>query len=136
MISFIERISIQSKNETEAIDITNNVQGIVSKSNVKHGHINIYTVHTTAAIIINEHEGGLIQDFINLLEVLVPKNGSYLHNRVDVNAHSHLRTILIGTNETIPVVDGFPALGKWQRVMFIEFDGPRSRHVIVQVIGE
>jgi len=136
MISFIERISIQSKNETETIDITNNVQGIVSRSKVKHGYANIYTGHTTAAIIINEHEDGLIQDLINLLEVLVPKNGSYLHNRVDVNAHSHLRAILIGTNKTIPVVDGFPTLGKWQRVMFIEFDGPRSRHAIVQVVGE
>jgi len=136
MISLIERISLRSKNETEAIDITNNVQGIVSKSKVKHGHVNIYTGHTTAAIIINEHEGGLIQDLINLLEVLVPKNGSYLHNRVDVNAHSHLRAILVATDKAIPVVDEFTTLGKWQRVMFIEFDGPRSRHVIVQVIGE
>jgi secondary thiamine-phosphate synthase enzyme len=136
MISFIENIFIQSKNETEAIDITNHVQEIVSKSNVKHGHVNIYTGHTTAAIIINEHEGGLLQDLINLLEVLVPKKGDYLHNRVDVNAHSHLRAILIGVNKIIPVADGFPVLGKWQRVMFIELDGPRSRHAAVQVIGE
>jgi secondary thiamine-phosphate synthase enzyme len=136
MISQVEKILIQSKSETEVIDITNNVQDIVRRSNVKHGQVTIYTGHTTAAIILNEHEKGLIQDIINLVELLVPKNRNYLHNRVDVNAHSHLRAILIGASKVIPIVDGVLTLGEWQRVMFIELDGPRSRYVLIQIIGE
>ncbi|MBS7643851.1 secondary thiamine-phosphate synthase enzyme YjbQ [Candidatus Bathyarchaeota archaeon] len=136
MISFVDRISIRSKSETEVVDITNNVQDIVRRSNVKHGQVTIYTGHTTAAIILNEYENGLIQDIVNLMELVVPKNKNYLHNRVDINAHSHLRAILIGTSKVIPIVDGAPTLGEWQRVMFIELDGPRSRSVTIQVIGE
>jgi secondary thiamine-phosphate synthase enzyme len=132
----MDRIEIGTKESTELIDITREVKGIVSRSSVKSGLCVIFTKHTTTGIIINENETGLRSDILNLLNELVPTGKGYLHDQIDSNAHSHLRAVVLGSSETIPIENGTLALGTWQSVLFVECDGPRRREVFVMVIAE
>lgn len=129
----IQTISVKTSRETQFIDITGEVEKVVRESGVKEGAVNIFTRHTTTAIIINENEPGLLRDFEKLVE-LVPRGRGYEHDRIDDNAHSHLRSILLGPNKVVPIIEGSLALGTWQRIFLAEFDGPRAREVIAQVI--
>lgn len=126
-------ISLSTQHDTQFIDITSEVEGIISKSNVKEGLAVVYTKHTTAALFINEGEKGLLLDYEKLLG-LVPKGAGYEHDRIDSNAHAHLRAVLLGSSVSIPIHEGTLQLGTWQRIFFAELDGPRQRRVIVQVI--
>ncbi|MHC1585877.1 MAG: secondary thiamine-phosphate synthase enzyme YjbQ, partial [Candidatus Syntropharchaeia archaeon] len=101
---------------------------------IRSGICTVYTPHTTTAIVINENESGLRSDIFALLDKLVPGDGSYRHNRIDNNAHAHLRSLLLGPGVVIPVEDGDLMLGTWQRIFFVELDGPRRRRVYVKVI--
>jgi secondary thiamine-phosphate synthase enzyme len=128
------QISIKTSREVQFIDITSEVERVVRESGVKEGAANIFTKHTTTAIIINENEPGLLRDYEKLVE-LVPKGRGYEHDRIDDNAHAHLRSILLGPNKVVPIIESSLALGTWQRIFLAEFDGPRVREVVVQVIG-
>lgn len=128
-------ISISTERETQFIDITGEVEGIVSKSGTQEGLAVIYTKHTTTALFINEGEMGLLRDYERLLRLL-PKGAGYEHDRIDSNAHAHLRAVLLGSSVTVPVLKGSLQLGTWQRIFLAELDGPRRRGVIVQVIGD
>lgn len=128
-------ISIKTSKSTEFIDITGEVERVVEKSGVDEGTANVFTRHTTSAIIINEDESGLLGDYKDLLDSLVPKGRGYAHDRIDDNAHAHLRSILLGPNKSIPISGGRLQLGTWQRIFFVELDGPRTRSVLVQVVG-
>ncbi|MHC1635439.1 MAG: secondary thiamine-phosphate synthase enzyme YjbQ [Candidatus Methanospirareceae archaeon] len=128
----MERIEIETKRETELIDITEEVNRLVK--GVEAGVCVIFTKHTTTGIIINENESGLKNDILDLLNKLIPKGGGYQHDRIDDNAHSHLRAILLGSSVTVPIEDGKLALGTWQSIFFVECDGPRRREVYVKVI--
>ncbi|MCX9013230.1 MAG: secondary thiamine-phosphate synthase enzyme YjbQ, partial [Candidatus Methanoperedens sp.] len=86
-------------------------------------------------IIVNENEQGLRKDILDMLEILIPQNKSYVHDRIDSNAHSHLRAVLLGISETIPIENGHLVLGTWQGIFFVELDGPRNRTVNVKIIG-
>jgi len=132
----MERIEIGTRESTEVIDITGKVKEIVkSKSGgVESGICVIFTKHTTSGIIINENEAGLKRDFLALLNELIPKGRGYLHDRIDNNAHSHLRAVLLGSSVTIPIEKGELALGTWQSIFFAECDGPRRREIYVKVI--
>lgn len=130
----IQFITVKTSRETQFIDITGEVERVVRESGVKEGAVNIFTRHTTAAIIINENEPGLLRDYERLAELLVPKGRGYEHDRIDDNAHSHLRSILFGPNKAVPIIGGSLALGTWQRIFLAEFDGPRVREVAVHVI--
>ncbi|WP_456327233.1 secondary thiamine-phosphate synthase enzyme YjbQ [Archaeoglobus sp.] len=127
-------IEIKTSKRIEVVDITDKVREIVEKHDVKDGIAVVFTKHTTTAIIINENESGLKEDVINVLERLIPTNAGYMHDRIDNNADSHLRAILLGNSVVVPITDGKLDLGTWQRIMFIELDGPRTRRVIVKVI--
>lgn len=94
----------------------------------------ISTRHTTAGIIINENENGLKDDILNLLNKLVPASAGYRHDRIDNNADFHLKAVLLGTSEALPVSEGKLELGTWQRIFFAEMDGPRSRTVNVTLL--
>ncbi len=134
----------------EFIDITDEVVAAVNKSGVKNGTVTVYVKHTTAAIRINEKESGFIQDFKDYLNKTFPPFNYYRHNdmkirtenldcdddRCDKNGHSHCQHMLLGTSETIPIVDGKLTLGRWQRVFLVELCSPRKREVVFQVIGE
>lgn len=129
----IRFITIKTSRETQFIDITGEVEKFVIESGVKEGAVNIFTKHTTTAIIVNENEPGLLRDYEKLVE-FVPRGRGYEHDRIDDNAHAHLRSVLLGPSKVVPIIEGNLALGTWQRIFLAEFDGPRVREVIAQVI--
>ncbi|AEH24138.1 secondary thiamine-phosphate synthase enzyme YjbQ [Pyrococcus yayanosii] len=129
----VEKISFRTSREVEIIDITGKVADIVKRSGVGSGIALVFTKHTTTAVIINENEPGLLGDLEELLSRLVPRGAGYRHDRIDDNAHSHLRGILLGPSVAVPVEEGRLLLGTWQRILFVELDGPRNREVYVKV---
>ena len=129
----IEEIPIKSGKRIELIDVTDRVQGIVSKSGVKEGLCVVYSPHTTAALIITENADPSVQhDIITKLSKLVPPNEGYTH--MEGNSDSHIKSAVIGNSRTVIVKDGKLLLGTWEGIMFFEGDGPRSRKVFVKVV--
>ena len=128
------QLKIETSKRVELIDITSEVQEEVRKSEIPEGICLISTRHTTAGIIINENETGLKEDILDLLNKLVPAGAGYRHDRIDNNADSHLRTVLLGASEALPVSEGKLELGTWQRIFFAEMDGPRSRTVNITLL--
>jgi len=128
------QLKIETSKRVELIDITSQVQEEVRKSEIPEGICIISTRHTTAGIIINENESGLKEDILNLLYKLVPAGVGYSHDRIDNNADSHLRALLLGASEALPVSEGKLELGTWQRIFFAEMDGPRSRTINVTLL--
>ncbi|MFC1546137.1 secondary thiamine-phosphate synthase enzyme YjbQ [bacterium] len=132
-----EIITLNSKGNTELIDITNHVQSIVKKSEVLEGNVSVYVVGSTCSITTIEYEQGLKADFKDAMERIAPKNITYEHDNAwhDGNGHSHIRASIIGSSKTFPVLDGEVMLGTWQQIVFIDFDNKkRSRRIVVQVI--
>ena len=127
-------MDIQTTRRIELLDITDRVRAAVKESGIKEGICVVSTRHTTASIIVNENERGLKTDILDMLEELVPENKNYAHNSIDNNADAHLRAVLLGMTETIPVEDGHLVLGTWQSIFFVELDGPRNRTVNVKTI--
>ncbi len=132
-----KEIILSTKEHNEIVDITDKVQKIVSESKVKEGLCNIFTMHATAAIIINEnYDSNLRSDIIKALNKSIPERNNYLHDRIDKNAASHIRATILGPSETIPIKDGNLQLGTWQQIAFFELDGPRSeRRIAVSIIS-
>jgi len=129
-------LGIRTKSRVEIVDITNGLKNLLKESNIKNGIMNVFSRHSTSAIVINENETGLVRDFQDALESLIPTDKNYRHNRIDNNADSHIRSFFTGVSQTIPTENGSLNLGTWQSVFFIELDGPRNRQVIVTIIGE
>lgn len=127
-------ISIATRKRIEFSDITSEVEKVVKKSGVSEGAVNVFAAHTTAGIMLNENEEGLLKDFEDTLFKLVPE-GSYAHNKIDDNARAHLCAMLLGSSKLVPVSRGRLQLGTWQKIFLVELDGPRSRSVVVQVIA-
>jgi secondary thiamine-phosphate synthase enzyme len=127
-------IEIKTEKPVQAIDITHQVSDVTKEKGVLEGICLVYTLHTTTGIVINEGESGLLQDLVRRLSSLAPPGDGYLHDRIDDNAHAHLQAALLGNSQTIPIEDGNLVMGTWQRVLFIELDGPRRRNVCVKVI--
>lgn len=125
----------ESNKRVEIIDITHDINDILNKGKIKDGIVNIFARHSTAGIVINENESGLVKDFQNIIESLIPENNNYLHDRIDNNADSHIRSFFIGSSETIPIENGSLSLGTWQSVFFVELDGPRNRKFVITVMG-
>ena len=128
------KLKIETSKHIELIDITSEVQEEIMKSEVSEGICIISTRHTTAGIIINENETGLKEDILALLKKLVPTDAGYMHDRIDNNADSHLRAILLGASEALPISEGKLELGTWQRIFFAEMDGPRIRTVDITLL--
>ena len=140
-------LKLESKKAPEFIDITQRVQEYVAEARVRQGFVVVYSQHTTAAIKINENEPLLLQDMEQFLERISPRNGDYRHNDFSVrtvnmnedecpNGHAHCQHLLLGTSETIPIVEGMLQFGRYQSIFLIELDHPRAREVVVQVMGE
>jgi secondary thiamine-phosphate synthase enzyme len=123
------KLKIQTSKRIELIDITSEIQEEIKKSKVAERVCVISTMHTTTAIIINENESGLKEDILNLLEKLVPKTAGYRHDAIDNNADAHLKALLLGASESLPISEGKLELGTWQRIFLAELDGPRDRTV-------
>lgn len=126
-------IEIHTNKEFEIIDITPEIQKIVEESKVQEGIAVVFTKHTTTALIVNENEKRLLTDIKLLLEGIAPRGKGYMHDRIDDNAHSHLRAILLNPSVTIPIKDGKLELGTWQSILFVELDGPRIRKILVKI---
>lgn len=130
----------------EFIDITQEVKDVLARSEIREGSVLVFTRHTTAAIEINEDEPLLMEDLKQFLLRIAPRDGNYKHNDFFIrtanmtedecpNGHAHCQHLLLGTSETIPVVDSELLLGRWQRIFLIELDRPRERQVFIQVQG-
>ena len=131
-------LQLSTKGDADVIDLTGEVQRVVSEGPVGDGLVTAFVQGSTAAITTMEFEPGGVADLQALLDRLVPIEGDYEHNRLnhDTNSHAHQRASLIGASEQVPLVDGLLALGTWQQLVLIDFDDrPRERTVIVQVVS-
>ncbi|NIP44619.1 MAG: YjbQ family protein [candidate division Zixibacteria bacterium] len=129
----MKTVSVNTESHTEFIDITIKVKSVVSDSGVKEGMAVVYVPHTTAGVTINESADPSVKaDTINSLEKNVPWSDNYKHS--EGNAAAHIKASLMGSSVNIMIQDGDLVLGTWQGIFFCEFDGSRSRKVIVKVI--
>ncbi|MCD4759450.1 secondary thiamine-phosphate synthase enzyme YjbQ [archaeon] len=125
---------VKSTKKQEIIDITAQIKQILKESQTKKGILIIYTPHATAAIIINEnYDPNICDDILEALDNLIPQ-GKWRHDKIDNNAAAHIKASIIGPSQTIPIKDNKLQLGTWQNCMLADFDGPKNRRVIVNII--
>ena len=123
-----------TQGEINFTDISEKIQEEVYRSSIKNGVVHVFAPHATGILILTENDDALIEDIKVFLEEIVPKNGDYQHPS---NAHSHLRSMILPPDKTLPVIDGKVEFGTWQSLLFVETDVyPRERTIIIQVIGE
>ncbi len=139
MSVFSGEFGLDTSGNADVIDITSKVSDIVASSGLNDGIVMAYVPGSTAAITTIEYEQGLVHDMKAALERLAPKDIDYSHNERwhDGNGHSHIRASFIGQSECFPLVRGNIVLGTWQQIVLVDMDNrPRSRKVLVQVLGE
>ncbi len=129
----IKEFSISTEKRYQLVNITDKIQEAVKESGVKEGLAFIFSLHTTAAILINEDEENLNQDWLTALDQLT-KNVELLHNKLDNNADAHIKAGLIGSGKAIAIKNNDLVLGNYQSIFLAEFDGPRTRKVAVKII--
>jgi secondary thiamine-phosphate synthase enzyme len=116
------------------VDITDAVGGAVAALGIQSGAVLLHVPHTTAAVTVNEgYDPDVAADMLAHLAQLVPRSPAFAH--AEGNSDSHIKAIMVGSSQPIAVEAGAPALGRWQRIFFCEFDGPRSREVWVTPLG-
>ena len=141
------RVRIATERHTEFIDLTESLEELVAESRVITGFVNVQSLHTTAAIVVNEDEPLLQKDFDRTLRKLAPEDVAYRHDDETIrtvnlnpgerpNGSSHCKALLLSPSVCLNVVDGRLVLGRWQRVFLAELDGPRPRDISVLLIGE
>ena len=134
MTVFNERVVFLTNGEIDFKDLTGKVHEVVNKSGIKNGLVHVFAPHATGILILTEHEPSLDMDVKDFLEKIIPKHAGYRHPS---NAHSHLRSMLLSPDKTLPVIDGQAIFGTWQSLVFVESDVyPRQRTIIMQVLGE
>jgi len=128
----IHEISLETKNQTELIDISDKINSLIAKSKIENGTCLIFVPHTTAGLAINENADPNVKtDIIKELNKVIPYNDDYKH--AEGNSAAHIKSVLCGVDLNIIIKNSQLALGTWQGVYFCEFDGPRSRKVIINV---
>ena len=126
-----------TKKHREFLNITNQIEDIVRKSQVKEGMVLVSAMHITAAVYVNDAESGLIQDIEEWLQKLAPEGPDYHHHRTgEVNGDAHLKSLLMHHQIILPVTQGRLDLGPWQQIYYAEFDGQRRKRMVVKVMGE
>ena len=133
-----DTIVLNTRSRVELHDVSHEVERVVAASGVKQGLVNVFSQHTTFALYLNENESNLRRDVLEFLEKLAPQREGYHHDTIDptANTFSHLRSILLSPVITLPIKDGKVVRGTWQSIIAAEFDGPRTRRLLVQVLGE
>jgi secondary thiamine-phosphate synthase enzyme len=132
-----EYLTFNTKKHREYIHVTPQVEAAVKKSGIREGMVLVSAMHITAAVYVNDHESGLIEDIDEWLEKLAPFRREYRHHQTgEDNGDSHLKSLLLHHEVILPVTAGRLDLGTWQRVFYAEFDGQRSKRVIIKVMGE
>jgi secondary thiamine-phosphate synthase enzyme len=141
------KIQIASEHPTQFIDVTDRLRELIGEAGIRFGVVNVQSLHTTTAIVVNECEPLLLADFSTLLQRVAPSGAGYRHDDVAVrtvnltadervNGHAHCRAVLLAASACLNVIDGRLLLGRWQRVFLVELDGPREREVSVLILGE
>lgn len=133
------RIEFETEGDADIVEITEDIREILRETGLEEGTLTVFVPGATGAVTTLEHEPGVCRDFRELFDSIAPVDRDYHHNRrgVDSNGHSHVRAGLLGPSLTVPFEAGEPILGRWQQVVFIDFDEvPRSRSLIVTFIGE
>jgi secondary thiamine-phosphate synthase enzyme len=134
---FTKEYIFATKGEIDILDITDYVVSGVVESRLLSGIVTIFTAEETCGLAIMEYEHGLMQDLKKVMSTLVPRGEGYVHDTIDDDAHSHLRTTLLGSSLTVPFVNGSLSLGAWQQILLLELGRrPSTRKVMVQVVGE
>lgn len=131
-----KEFGVSTRGRTEMIDVTSRVEAVVRDSGIRNGDVIVFCPHTTAAVTINENaDPSVVHDMLLTLDELMPQsNPGYRHD--EGNSDAHCKSSLVGCSEQVLIHNGRLTLGTWQGIYFCEFDGPRSRQVIVQVRGE
>jgi secondary thiamine-phosphate synthase enzyme len=128
--------TVQTTAQKECIDVTENVRQAVRSSGIRRGLCHVMVLHATAAIVVNENDDPNIGvDLLRALGGAVREHDGWLHDRIDNNAQSHILASILGPAETMAIEDGDLVLGRWQGVMLVELDGPRTRKVSVTVLA-
>lgn len=126
--------TVKTHSRDEMIDITARVQQLVSQENVTSGVVIVHVPHTTAAVTINENaDPDVKKDLLAKLRKLIPKDEAF-YEHAEGNSDSHVKTSLVGNSVTVLIENGRLVLGRWQGIMFCEFDGPREREVMMKVV--
>jgi len=139
MSVYCGEVNIETNGNVDIVDITSDVQDVISKSKIKDGIVCVFVPGSTGSITSIEYEPGLMKDFPRALEKIAPKGIHYDHHETwhDDNGHSHVRASLMGPSTTFPIKNGKLIHGTWQQLVFVELDtGPRNRNIIVQIVGE
>jgi len=133
------RIQVNTKGRTDIVDITGGVSEAVSRSGMANGLATVFVPGSTAGVSTVEFEPGLVHDLKEAWERLVPQAMQYQHDQAwgDGNGYSHVRSAMLGPSLTVPFAERRLTLGTWQQIVLVDFDNrPRSREVVIQLVGE
>jgi secondary thiamine-phosphate synthase enzyme len=136
---YSRQLELDSDGGFSVINVTEDVRGVVRDSGIANGQVLVYYMHTTGAVLIGEHEPGIVADVQRLLEELTPLAHDYYHHRraVDYNGHAHVRAAIMPVCVTVPLLAGHMQLGTYQEILVYDFQTERApRTLIVQIMGE
>jgi len=123
-----------TRGEIDFVDLSDEVQKEVADSEIRNGIVHVFSPHATGILVLTENDDALLEDIKVFLEELAPKHKQYQHPS---NAHSHLRSMVLPPDKTLPIVNGGIEFGTWQSLLFVETDVyPRERTIIIQIMGE
>lgn len=134
-----KQLKLYSDGRFNVINITDQVREFLGTTKMKNGQVCVFFQHTTGAVIIGEHEPGIVADLEDMFERITPTDYPYIHHirAVDFNGHAHLRAAILQTSVTIPFIDGKLALGTYQEVLVIDDQVDQEpRYLILQAMGE
>lgn len=132
-----EYLWFNTKKHRDYINVTGEVQEIVTKSGIQEGMVLVSAMHITAAVYVNDAESGLIADIDEWLEGLAPFNPDYRHHLTgETNGDAHLKNLIMHHQVIVPITAGKLDLGPWQQIYYAEFDGQRKKRMIVKAMGE
>jgi secondary thiamine-phosphate synthase enzyme len=128
----VEEVTVTSRNREQLINVDGVLRDFVARSGVQEGVLSVFVPHTTAGVTINENaDPTVVRDLLATMRDLVPEKGGYRH--AEGNSDAHIKASLFGNHQSVIVSGGKPLLGTWQSVFFCEFDGPRSRRMILRI---
>ena len=137
MKSYREELWFQTKERREYRNITSQVERVVQQSGIQEGFVLVNAMHITASVYINDDEAGLLQDYEQFLERLVPQKGTYRHNLTgEDNGDAHIKRQIMGREVVVAITKGRLDFGPWEQIFYAEFDGKRRKRVLVKIIGE
>ncbi len=131
---FSKQLNVKTGRRTESVDLTGQIEKVIDESGIKEGMITIFIPHTTCGVLVNENWDPTVQrDIHSALTEIAPEDKNYAHK--EGNADSHIKTAIVGNSLTLPIENGKIPFGTWQGIFLMEFDGPRTRKVLIKVLG-